>query len=312
MKADARIRLLRAATYPENAILRQLYIKTQITEWICYYPPPSTDVSLKDFREWEKQSDFSLEETQAGYDPLCIKDYSPIAAYALAEYGREIVDQPQEKLPMNQPTWFLIGANHRIPTTSEVEKVSKIRNSDTKVQKNQYWRLYPGIYYMQCILGAVCFDKGGNIISCLKWSFDEHGPSVLFRDIYLTDKNCTLLSMNYRKERATAIRIKLHKQIYEITLAPLGKAMPEKIEKFRKPSRKKRNKTQPSQTLTQSIDFQLQVCVQKQNQSPTLLQSHAQQGMYDPYNVTHDACVDNTLQEDLSCKQSQTGRQAIS
>ena len=220
---DANIRLERAKFYPKNPALRLLSVSVQITEWLSFYPAPPKK-NGDEYREWMEKSNFSAEEKEYGIKPIVIKAFYPIWANALVCHGKDIENQKIEFPAASKPyRWFLIGSSSAKTQRSDAEALAKVIGKQTEHIMNES-------YQKNAILGAVLFgppdpaectspwrfDVYGEhiwkVYGCIKFRFDENGPSTYFKNIDCNPGNgCSILLQSQGKERVQALRKKLLK-----------------------------------------------------------------------------------------------------
>jgi len=251
---DAKIRLVRARFYPKNPALRLLAVSIQLTEWLGFYPAPKQKAS-DDYLEWIEKSCFSAEEKDQELRPIMIKSMYPIWAHALVCHGKDLENSKAEFPPTSRPyRWFLVGSSSAKTHKNDAEQLAKVIGKATDEVMNES-------YHKNAILGAVLFgpsDSGEcsspwrfdgygqhiwKVYGCIKWKFDENGPSSYFKNIDCTPGyGSSLLLQSQGLQRVQALRKKFMKFKFTTVRDPGTGALTrqQKPDVFKKSRRSKR------------------------------------------------------------------------
>ena len=232
--ADASARLAGQKFYPkEGTARRMLFVQVCITEWLALYPKPKKRELQS---EWESASRFTEEERKTGLEPIRIKFFKPLFAYAVAHLGKDVENSANPWGQDQQPRWYLMGSSSSQPKPGDLQSVADAVGM--AVDEIAKARLEKNANIGAVLLGAVSADdatrnnspwiyaKAGNhkwaISGVIRWKFDSNGPSALFKNL---DAQLNPAGTAYDKqpegaERLRAVQKKLKKAKYVTVMDP--------------------------------------------------------------------------------------------
>ena len=232
--ADASVRLAGQRFYPKQGTARRmLFVQVCITEWLALYPKPKKRELQS---EWESASRFTEEERKTGLEPIRIKFFKPLFAYAVAHLGKDVENSANPWGQDQQPRWYLMGSSSSHPKPGDLQSVADAVGM--AVDEIAKARLEKNANIGAVLLGAVSADdetrknspwiyaKAGNhrwaIRGVIRWKFDSNGPSALFKNL---DAQLNPAGTAYDKqpegaERLRAVQKKLKKAKYVTVMDP--------------------------------------------------------------------------------------------